>query len=181
MVSKGRRGKREVRRTKPTVLFVGEGKTEVALIKHLKSLYQPERNPPVRIDTADGKDSGRILRTAIKRSQMEARDAIVCLYDLDKALPANDYAHVKSKRLFKLLGSNPCIEGFMLEILEKPVPLGSSDCKHKICPWLCGKETDASSYKVFTKELLENRRQTLPHLDKILTLIETGKGKNNRS
>lgn len=73
MVRKSNKNQRAIRRTKPTILFVGEGKTEVAFIKHLKSLYQPERSPPVRVDTQDGHDAGQILRTTLKRSNTEAR------------------------------------------------------------------------------------------------------------
>ncbi len=174
MVRKSNKNKREVRRTKPTILFIGEGKTEVAFIRHLKSLYQAERSPPVRVDTQDGHDAGRILRTALRRSETEARDAIVCLYDLDKALPTGDLNKAKRKKLV-LIGSQPCIEGFMLDILDKARPHLTRDCKHKMHPLLGGKETDHNSYRRFTREILEQRRLLLPNLDLILRLIETGK------
>ncbi len=166
--------KREPRRTKPTVLFVGEGKTEVAFIKHLKALYQAERNPPVKVDTQDGHDAGRVLRTALKRSETEARDAIVCLYDLDKALPVGDLKKAKAKK-FVLIGAQPCIEGFMLDILGKARPHQTRGCKHKMHPFLGGKETDPKSYALFTRELLEQRRHDIDDLDLILRVIETGK------
>lgn len=172
MVRKSNKNKRVARRTRPTILFVGEGKTEVAFIKHLKSLYQPERSPPVRVDTQDGHDAGRILRTALKR--LESWDAIVCLYDLDKALPIGDLNKAKRKK-FVLIGSEPCIEGFMLDILEQARPHLTRDCKHKMHTMLGGKETDHNSYRLFTIEILEQRRLLLPNLDLILRLIETGK------
>lgn len=174
MVRKSNKNKRAVRRTKPTILFVGEGKTEVAFIKHLKSLYQAERFPPVRVDTQDGHDAGQILRTALKRSDTEARDAIVCLYDLDTALPVGDLNKANRKK-FVLIGSQPCIEGFMLDILETARPHSTKGCKHKMHPMLGGKETDPSSYRLFTKEILQRSRQLLADLDLILRLIETGK------
>jgi len=169
MVSKNKKKQQAPRRTIPTILFVGEGKTEVAFIKHLKALYQPERRPPVRIDTADGHDAGRILRTALKRSEIEQRDAIICLFDLDKDLPKGDLQKAKTKK-FILIGAQPCIEGFMLDVLEKPKPHLTHDCKHKMHPFLGNKETAPSSYQIFTKALLENRRKTLADLDLILTL-----------
>ncbi|KAF3978907.1 MAG: hypothetical protein HFP76_10565 [Methylococcales symbiont of Iophon sp. n. MRB-2018] len=176
MAGKSNKNKRETRRTKQTILFVGEGKTEVAFIKHLKSLYQPERSPPVRVDTQDGGDAGKILPTALKRPNTEARDAIVCLYDLDKDLPVEYLKKAKDKK-FVLIGAKPCIEGFMLDILEKKRPHSTKNCKHKMHPMLGGKgkETDLNSYKIFTKEILEKSRRLLPNLDLILSLIETGK------
>jgi len=175
MVSQGRKKtKREPRRTKPTVLFVGEGKTEVAFIKHLKRQYQPERNPPVRIDIENGRDSGQVLRTALKITAMRQYDVVVCLFDLDKALPKGDMRKALAKK-FVLIGADPCIEGFMLEILGQPKPHHSSDCKHAMHPKLAGKETDPGSYPMFSKEILEQRRDTLVNLDEILVLIETGK------
>jgi hypothetical protein len=169
-----KKSKRAARRTKPTVLFVGEGKTEIAFVKHLKSLYQPERSPPVRIDTQDGHDAGQILRTTLKRSNSEVRDTFVCLYDLDKALPVGDLVKARRKK-FVLIGSEPCIEGFMLDVLNKTRPHLTRDCKHKMHPLLGGKETDPESYKLFTKVLLEQRREVMANLDLILRLIETGK------
>jgi hypothetical protein len=179
MVSQGRKKtKREPRRTKPTVLFVGEGKTEVAFIKHLKRQYQPERNPPVRIDIENGKDSGQVLRTALKITAMRQYDVVVCLFDLDKALPKGDMRKALAKK-FVLIGADPCIEGFMLEILKQGVPERSHACKKHMHPQLTGKETDSRSYPMFTKEILEQRRDTLINLDVILNLIEFGK-KNER-
>jgi len=174
MVRKANKTKQAARRTKPTVLFVGEGKTEVAFIKHLKLLYQIDRNPPVRVDTQDGHDAGQILRTALKRSDIEERDAFVCLFDLDKALPKGDLIKAKRKK-FVLIGAEPCIEGFMLDILEETRPHSTRDCKNKMHPMLGGKETNLNSYGIFTKALLEQRRKTLPVLERILRLIETGK------
>lgn len=176
MVRKSNKNKRATRQTKPTILFVGEGKTEVAFIKHLKSLYQPERSPPVRVDTQDGHDAGNILRTALRRPDTEARDAIVCLYDLDTVLPVGDLKKAEDKK-FVLIGAEPCIEGFMLDILGKERPHSTKNCKHKMHPMLGGKgkETDPNSYKIFTKKILEKSRLRLPNLDLILSLIETGK------
>jgi len=174
MVSQGRkRAKRELRRTKPTVLFVGEGKTEVAFIKHLKRLYQPERSPPVRIAIENGKDSGQVLRTALKITAMRQYDAVVCLFDLDKALPKGDMRKAKAKR-FVLIGAEPCIEGFMLDVLEQSKSYHSSDCKNIMHPKLAGKETDMNSYPLFTKQMLEARRKGLPNLNMIITLLEKG-------
>ncbi|MBL4759702.1 MAG: RloB domain-containing protein [Mariprofundaceae bacterium] len=179
MVSQGRKKlKREPRRTKPTVLFVGEGKTEVAFIKHLKRLYQPERNPPIRIDVENGKDSGQVLRTALKITAMKQYDVVVCLFDLDKVLPKGDMQRAKSKK-FVLIGASPCIEGFMLDILEKAKPHHSSECKYAMHPLLAGKETDSTSYALFSKDLLACHRKTSSNLDVILTLIESGKCKDS--
>ncbi len=177
MVSQSRKKlKREPRRTKPTVLFVGEGKTEVAFIKHLKRLYQPERNPPVRIDIENGKDSGQVLRTGLKVTAMKQYDVVVCLFDLDKALPKGDMRKAKAKK-FILIGAKPCIEGFMLDILEQAKPHHSSECKNKMHPKLTGKETETNSYTLFTRQMLEVKRKGLSNLDTIITLIEIGQAK----
>ncbi len=160
-----------VRRRHPrlhTVLLVCEGKTEKAFLQHLKSLYITRGSGvAVKIISAGGKGPEYIVAHAIRRSHRIASDRIRVLMDTDIPITAA----VRSKAAqhdIQLIESNPCLEGLLLKILDRPVPSTSKQCK-KICKeCLIGPLTEKEGYGKLPFELLEKRRRDVPELAKLL-------------
>jgi len=100
-----------------TVLLVGEGKTEVVFLSHLKSLYiQRENGIKLTIKNARGKGPEYIVDFAIRQRNNAAYDRVAVLLDTDLVWSDAVKKRARKNRL-TLLGSNPCVEGFLLEIL----------------------------------------------------------------
>jgi len=100
-----------------TVLLVGEGKTEVAFLSHLKSLYI-QRNCGIKltIKNAHGKGPEYIVDFAVRQRSNAAYDRVAVLLDTDLTWSEAVKKRARKNRLV-LLGSDPCIEGFLLKIL----------------------------------------------------------------
>lgn len=66
----------------------------------------------------------------------------------------------------KLVGSEPCLEGLLLKILDKSVSDESKKCRTQLQNMLPGKSTESRSYvPLFKKELLDKARNKVEHLN----------------
>lgn len=164
--------KRPNRLLKKTLLLVGEGEAEKAFIQHLNSLYGTGKIK-IKIKSAGGKGPNNVINDTINTQSYDGYDRAASLLDTDIPWPA---ALVKRAHQLKieLIGSEPCLEGFLLKILQQPLPspLENNTCKKKLHPQLCGKETEKESYQVlFTKQLLDERAKTVKELKSLIDLI----------
>ncbi|MCY4512228.1 MAG: hypothetical protein OXB86_00905 [Bdellovibrionales bacterium] len=157
------------RRQKTSIFICCEGKTEVAFLKYIKSLYIAGEQKSIRIKSANG---GDIL--SMKRHTGEQKNHI----HIDKDYILLDGDQIKSKNINEenVLVVQPCIEGLFLEILDRSKPRTSRKCK-KIFEknYLNSKDKlHHKSYQtIFNKNKLENARSRLPLLNKILKIFET--------
>jgi len=142
-----------------TILLVGEGKTEFAFLSHLKSLYI-QRNCGIKltIKNARGKGPEYIVDFAVRQRYNAAYDRVAVLLDTDLAWPDATKKKARKNKL-TLLGSTPCIEGFLLDILAQYVPPET----------LLEQESFQTQ---FTQELLEARRSDIAILDELLKYFE---------
>lgn len=167
-----KRKKKSTRKIKETMLFVGEGKAEKAFLLHLKSLYS-DSSLKVSTKDAGGKGPSNVIGDAISSYRHSGFDRVSVLLDTDIKWPVGKTKEA-SQLSIKLIGSNPCLEGFLLEILDqrKPNPCTNKACKNLIHPQLSGKETDKESYKnLFTKVILDDARNRVDNLDLIIKLL----------
>jgi len=156
-----------------TLLLVGEGKTEVAFLSHLKSLYI-QRNCGIKltIKNARGKGPEYIVNFAIRQRHNTAYDRVAVLLDTDLAWPDTIRKEARKNKL-ALLGSTPCIEGFLLDILAQYVPPETSVCKQRCIDVIAGSLLEPESFQAqFTQELLEARRSDIAILDELLKCFE---------
>lgn len=167
-------GKRK-RPIKETLKIIGEGQADAAFLKHLKSLYGVG-NPKVSAKSAGGKGPDNVIGDAIGTLNSSCYDRVAALLDTDIPWPKSKVKKAQQKKII-LVGSRPCLEGLLLKILEKPVPVSSDDCKKAFHPLLGGKETEKVSYeKPLPKTLLDARRDDVEELDTLIKLI-SGKKK----
>jgi hypothetical protein len=168
-----------VRHVKPyraqrkTLLAVGEGKAEVAFLKHLKQLYCSGGNGvAVTIRNAHGKGPGNVIATAIGASSSASYDKKVCLLDTDLEWTSENKHDAKRKKI-ELVGSTPCLEGLLLRILGKMVLRDSSACKQQLRDLTHKNMLEPEDYvDNFCYARLQSVRLSITELEAILGLYE---------
>ncbi len=168
-----------VRHNKPhiaqrkTLLAVGEGKADAAFLKYLRGLYCSGGNGvKVTVRDASGKGPSNVIGTAVGALRMSSYDKKLCLLDTDLVWTSENISDAKRKKI-ELVGSTPCLEGLLLQILGIAVPAASDDCKRQL-KIITGKDMfEAEDYEAnFPYVHLQNLRVQITELDKLLRLFE---------
>ncbi|EIO4085915.1 TPA: RloB domain-containing protein [Vibrio parahaemolyticus] len=165
--------KRTRRVVKRTLLIVGEGEAEKAFLLHLKSIYGVG-DPKVSIKSAGGKGPKNVITEAITSKDANGYDLAAVFLDTDLTWPASMVKKAKGKKI-TLIGSSPCLEGLLLDVIgtQRPTPNSSKECKRKLHGLLKGKETARETYEeLFTKDVLDKT-----NVEQIKTLIKLIQGK----
>lgn len=115
----------QVRRT---ILVVVEGDTEFAFCRYLKSLGSRERNLQIHIKNAHGGSPDKIVAMARRLAKQSAYDQVAIVFDQDKALTAQGEKFISSMRA-TTFRFTPCVEGFFLKLMGRPVEQDTASCK----------------------------------------------------
>lgn len=153
---------------KKSIFICCEGKTEVAFLKYVKSLYLDGRKKYVQIKSAGGGGLRNIENTIEKHDTQGAFDQTFGFLD-------GDLIGISKVQKENILITKPCIEGFFLELLNQDKPVNSKQCKKKFeVQFLNEKEKlNHKCYeKIFTKNQLEKIREENTLLDKLLKVFE---------
>lgn len=154
-----------------TLLIVGEGHSEKAFINHLKSHYCV-REINVDVVNARGKGPEHILNYALSCQDYSPRNFVGVLLDTDLKWPS-DLVKRTAEQGFQLIGTIPCIDGFLLDLLKEKKPNSSQKCKEKLQKILPGPSTDKDTYAVIlSKTILDKARGENEVLDDIINLIQ---------
>ena len=155
-----------------TLLAVGEGKADVAFLKHLRRLYCIDgKGTRVTIKDAHGKGPGNVISTAVGALRIAAYDKRLCLLDTDLDW-TNQNKHEAKKHKIILVGSKPCLEGLLLQILKKPVPNKSLDCKHQLRSITLKDMLQAEDFEQFFHyQTLQSARMSHSELHHLITLF----------
>lgn len=113
---------------KPNFFVFCEGKTEIAYVKFLRSLYRA----PIQVIPKKGKSN--ISKDDIENSKRDYvttdQDKVFLMFDLDVA---GVLEHLQKIPNAELLVSNPCIElWFLLHYQEQKTKLTSKKCLQKL-------------------------------------------------
>ena len=161
--------KRRIQRT--SIFICCEGKTELAFLKYIKSLYLARDKKRIHIRSEDGGSLSSMQKTIEKQKNHLLIDKAYILLDGDQI----DSENVQST---DVLISEPCIEGFFLKILTDSKPRTSRECKRKFEKEYLNKKDklDHRTYKKhFREDVLERRRCDIPLLHTILEIFEEEK------
>ena len=156
-----------------TLLAVGEGKSDAAFLKYLRTQYCAGGNGvAVTIRQANGKGPSNVISTAIGALRISSYDKKLCLLDTDIVWSSQNKIDAKCKKI-ELIGSVPCLEGMLLQILGRQFSSESDDCKRRLNA-ITGKEMfEAEDYAAhFTYLQLQAVRTNITELDKLLRLYE---------
>ena len=153
---------------KTSILICCEGKTEVAFSRYIKNLYIDGKRKYVLPKLVGGGGLKSIKNTIDRYEKHSAFNQYYGLLDGDLiSMSENPEANI--------LITEPCIEGFFLELLGHNKPSSSKDCKKQFEEqYLNEKEKlDHRNYgKIFNKDLLEEKREINILLNKILKIFE---------
>lgn len=173
-MAKPRRSNKASKRkiVKKTVIIVGEGLTEKAFLEYLRQFYIKRNSGiSVKIQAATGGSPESILKYINGIIEQFDYDSKAILMDTDKEWSLLLRKKAQQKKI-KLIGSQPCIEGLILEILEHNVPYESKSCKDACCKLFRGKLTNKETYQEqLSFERIEQKRQGISTLNEILTLF----------
>ena len=156
-----------------TLLAVGEGKADAAFLKYLRSIYcSGGGGVNVTVRDASGKGPSNVIGTAIGALRISSYDKKLCLLDTDLVWTKQNKSDAKRKKI-ELVGSTPCLEGFLLKILGRAVPASSEDCKRQL-KMMTGKDMfEPDDYSLsFGYAELQNQRADIAELDTLLRLFE---------
>ena len=155
-----------------TVLLVGEGTTEQAFLKHVKSLYISRGcGVGVTIRNAHGKGPDHVVDYAIRQCRNADYERVLTLLDTDLVISAKAKKQAKRSKI-RIVGSTPCIEGLLLKILSEHVPATSTECKQRCAVVIPAQLTLQESYvELFSMVLLNERRDDVPELAQLLDCL----------
>ena len=155
-----------------TVLLVGEGTTEQAFLRYIKSLYISRGcGVGVTIRNAHGKGPDHVVDYAIRQCRNAAYDRVVVLLDTDLEMSATVRRRARTKRV-QIIGSTPCIEGLLLAILGEHVPATTAECKQRYGGVLPARLMLLEDYSEhFPRNLLDGRRDDVPELAQLLDCL----------
>ena len=155
-----------------TLLIVGEGDTEVAFLTHVKALYAPRYcGLSVKVLNARGKGPANVVQTVIRNSRDRAFTLRAALLDTDLPWPQETREQAAHKRI-TLVGATPCIEGLLLDVLGRPVPCVTADCKRALVQCFAGDLLRPEAYAgPFSRDVLEGARGRVAVLGQLLELF----------
>ena len=163
---------RACRSVSHTVLLVGEGTTEQAFLRYIKSLYISRGcGVGVTIRNAHGKGPDHVVDYAIRQCRNAAYDRVVVLLDTDLEMSAAVRRRARTRKV-QIIGSTPCIEGLLLMILGEHVPATSAECKQRYGGALPARLMLPEDYlECFPRRLLDGRRDDVPELAHLLDCL----------
>lgn len=161
------------RQQRQTLLAVGEGHSEAAFLKHLRSLYCASGvGLSVTVKNAYGKGPDNVIEHSLRLAATAAYDHRLCLLDTDIEWPAAMRNKAKRKKIF-LIGSEPCLEGLLLDILGQSKHGTSTDCKRSLRSITKSEMTEPTDYKtLFIKQTLDQARKRISALDELIKMFE---------
>jgi len=167
---------KRIRHTRSTLLVVGEGDTEVAFLRHLRVIFCSDcKGVEVTIRNAYGKGPENVINTVIGHCRSIDYDHRMAFLDTDLLWTASLKKQARAEKI-EMIGSTPCIEGLLLQILGESVPSSSSACKRKLQDLLGSDMTDRDHYgSRFSHEVLMAARLKIPELHALLNRFEGGK------
>lgn len=165
--------RRVVRKQRKTLLVVGEGKTEVAFLSYLRSLYcRDGAGAHVTVKDAHGKGPENVLDTAVGMKRGTSYDQLAAVLDTD--IPWTDKLKNEARnQQVELIGNSPCIEALFLRVLGLNVPRSTSQCKRAIYTRLGVNLTDKNNYEGWcNKDNLDVLSSSEPELAKLIELYK---------
>jgi hypothetical protein len=158
------------------ILFYGEGQAEEIFLKHIRKLYGYGTGIVITVRRGKGGAPSEVVRNILRCPG--DYDKKIVMVDNDKSVGEMEEAReIAKERGVHLIENTPCLEAFLLNILEGGNLKNrlSSDCKRKFESKYINKEQRMESRryeKIFTKRLLDIKRKKVENLDRLISLME---------
>lgn len=161
-----------VRHAVRTLLLVGEGETEVAFLSHVKGVYAPRGcGLAVKVLSARGKGPENVVDTVVRQCAYRSFQLRAALLDTD--IPWSvELRRKAAQKSIMLIGSTPCLEGFLLDVLGQTAPRRSVDCKRAFREVFLGNPLRADDFaRQFARSVLEAARVRVAALRELLAIL----------
>lgn len=160
------------RKVARTVLLVGEGDAEEALLRHLKTLYVVRGSGLViTIKNARGKGAGYVVDYAIRQSRNRAFDHVLAMFDTDTDWTDNVRSAAARGRI-QTLPCEPCLEALLLQAFDhKTHGLNSLQLKQKFEREFGHPAHDDRYLRTAGVPFFNAARRRVPGIDTLLGLI----------
>lgn len=160
------------RAVRPTVLVVGEGYAELALLLHVRTLYTGDHEGfKMVVGNARGKGAGHVVDYSIRLASQGGYDAVGAMLDTDTDWTAAVQKKAAKNRI-KVLAGDPCLEAWLLDIFGRAKAGATADQKRLFREHFAA---DACSPGLFekhvTRAILDDARNRILLLDELLQLI----------
>lgn len=174
------RPSQQFRRTKTTILIVGEGPTEKAFLQYLKDMYiTREMDIAVKVECGSGGSPRSVVEKAVRLKGSRAYDKCFVLVDSDLPFEPDGELEKRMRRKphIEMLNATPCIEGLLLAILDTGFSQQATTSVESKRIFETNhlpedKKTDKRSHeRIFSRQVIEERRTVVPELDAILKAI----------
>jgi hypothetical protein len=169
--------KKKRRAAKKTILIYGEGQSDECFLKLLRKLFAQNSGAALTVKKGNGGIPKAIVEAALKYAGDFDRRIVVI--DNDKSKKEMTSARNLAKEYnVDLIENTPCLEGLLLSILEIKTNYKSKTsawCKREFEKKYVSKKQRADIHhyeQLFSKEKLENKKNTIPELKKLITLME---------
>lgn len=161
------------RRLNHARLIVGEGRDEQQFLRYLKDLFLArDAGLSVKIKQAQGGNPNGILEYAIRQAKAADFDSVLVWMDTDVPWPPTlNKQALENIPPIRLLGSEPCIEGFLLAVLGESV-LTTDKSKRKLAKLTaCRSVTQLDFSQQFPRSVLESASKKIVLLDNLMKAV----------
>lgn len=145
-----------------TLLVVGEGQDDQAVIKHINQECRDESTAiKPCIEKQSGGSPGNIITNAARKYEHISYDRRYIVLDSDVAIPQQDHDKARKHGYDIILWRPTSLEGALLDVLNEKVLAHetSQQLKTRLHPRLDGKPDQPASYRVlFPRTVLEQSR-----------------------
>ena len=172
---------KKIQHRRQTIFIYCEGKTDALFVQHLKKLYLLRGTKHVTIKPGTGGDPYTLISKIENNAQVRDYDEKYIVLDSDdknkeELQKIEKSAQAKDKDI-ELIWQKPCLEGVFLRILNNEIFIKekSECCKSKFNKIYTPDNTHLSEKlleELFTKNILDSKRQEIQELNWLITLME---------
>lgn len=160
--------------------MVGEGPSERIFLQHLKTLFWCKNcDHNVKIDNANGGAPELIVHRANQLIANMSYSKCAIILDTDRPWEEADLLRIIRDQNpsveISVIGSTPCLEGLMLNIIERKYPRKSDECKKRFRAKYIEDRYRRDSRKyaiVFPEEVIDEASKRIEGLDLIIRFLK---------
>ena len=170
---------KKLKQVRHTIFIYCEGKTDHLFICHLKKLYLIRGSKQVTLKKGTGGGISTFISNTDSNAQIRDYNEKYIVLDADnkKNTDLEKAEQQASECKIKLIWQKPCLEGLFLRILKnnQHIQETSEECKTRFYKEYNQNNkslTENLMITLFSKTLLNNRRQKITELDQLIKLME---------
>lgn len=155
-----------------TLLIVGEGAVDEALLLHAKKLYISRGcGLSVKIKNAGGKGASHVINWTIRQMANADYDGVAVLLDTDVDWTPAVEKRARQKKI-RVMKSKPCVDAVLLRLIGQSIAGDSHALKKRLAPYLNHAPTDPAQFAThFGDAVLRANRKKEAVIDALLELL----------